>query len=172
MARLRQELSLPSSHRPLVEVELTVAWSASCDNPGPTGWWWRVLYFVQGCGSHSRAMRTSIYAAAPDGIPAICHLLRDPGWRTSLGPVSHSRGQIVRSHLLLMEHGDLYFPGDVHVQARVQTVNGHTVRGIVLTPLRGHTLNPVGGHLHLLQLPPLGAKDLNLLVDVALRLCS
>ena len=54
----------------------------------------------------------------------------------------------------------------------VQTVNGYTVRRIVLTPLRGHTLNPVGGHLHLLQLPPLGAKDLNLLVDVALRLCS
>ena len=47
----------------------------------------------------------------------------------------------------------------------VQPVNGRTVRRIVLISLRGHTLNPVGGHLHPLQLPPL-------VVDVTLRSCS
>ena len=43
----------------------------------------------------------------------------------------------------------------------VQPVSDHIVLGIVLIPLRGRTLDRVGGHRHPLQLLPLGAKDLN-----------
>ena len=54
----------------------------------------------------------------------------------------------------------------------VRPVSHRIVLGIVSILLRGHTLDQVAGHLHPLQLLPLGAKDLNLLLGVTFRSCT